>query len=91
MINLNSILIRNNNIDAIEMDGEKAMMDLEEGRYYTLNKTGSVIWDKLQEEKSILLLIKELLKEYDVEEKKCEDEIIVFLNKLINDKLIKVV
>ncbi|WP_332326988.1 PqqD family peptide modification chaperone [Metabacillus litoralis] len=58
MIKTQKILIshiaqqREGNIES-DMDGEKVMLNLENGKYYNLGGTGGVIWDLMKEPISI--------------------------------------
>ena len=70
------------NIDVTVLNGEKAMMDFNTGKYYIIKGVGNVIWDMLNEEISVGEITNRLLKEYDVSEKECEKEVLAFLEKL---------
>ena len=45
MININNVVSRRNDIDTTDLNGEIVMMDLEKGRYFSLNGVGSRIWE----------------------------------------------
>lgn len=77
-------------IDATDLDGEKVMMNLDLGKYFSLNPVGSRIWDLMDNEISIEEIIKTLLNEYNVDEKVCEKSVLEYLDKLKNANLIKV-
>ena len=40
MININNVVSRRNDIDTTDLNGEIVMMDLEKGRYFSLNGVG---------------------------------------------------
>ncbi|HSH52564.1 MAG TPA: PqqD family peptide modification chaperone, partial [Bacteroidales bacterium] len=44
-----TIIQRNPDILASDIDGEKVMMSIQQGEYYGLGKTGSFIWDILEQ------------------------------------------
>lgn len=88
-INEKSVVIRNNNIDVIEIDSEKVMMDLNKGRYFSLNKVGSRIWDMLEDEIIVQDLINLLRNEYDVNYEECEEKVVDYLNDLYKGGLIE--
>ncbi len=81
-ITMHSIISRNSQITAADMDGEIVMMNIENGNYYNLGKTGSTIWNMLQEPITLQALMEQLLDRYDVTRKQCEDDTLSFLQQL---------
>lgn len=73
-----------------DMDGEKVMLSIQNGKYYNLGEIGGEIWECLKEPISINDLILSLLAQYDVEENECRDHVFVFLNSLIEEGLAKI-
>lgn len=89
-INLNSIILRNEDIDDTDLDGEKVMMNLDKGQYFMMNEVGSRIWEIVSEPKTVKEVMLALLNEYEVEREKCEKTVIEFLSELVKSDLIKV-
>lgn len=79
---------RNHEILTSDLDGEKVMMSIRFGEYYGLGKTGSFIWDQLENPIKIKDLIDAITIKYDVDKEKCEEDIIPFLNDLLDKELI---
>ena len=52
---LETIVERNHEIDATDLDGEKVMMDLDKGQYFMLNGVGGDIWELTEKPISCLL------------------------------------
>ncbi|WP_394184128.1 lasso peptide biosynthesis PqqD family chaperone [Metabacillus halosaccharovorans] len=73
-----------------DMDGEKVMLSIENGKYYNLGEMGGEIWDMIQQPISISQLVNTLLAEYEVEKSECEEQVITFLKMLHVEGLIKV-
>lgn len=73
-----------------DMDGEKVMLSINNGKYYNLGTIGGEIWDQIIEPKSIQALINSLIEIYDVEEEECKDQVLFFLNKLLEENLINI-
>ncbi|MFP7735351.1 lasso peptide biosynthesis PqqD family chaperone [Priestia aryabhattai] len=73
-----------------DMDGEKVMLSIDNGKYYNLGELGGQIWEKIKEPLSILELIHTLMAEYDVELNVCKEQVISFLSLLLKEGLIKV-
>lgn len=95
MLKTNNIL--QNTVSQIEgcivsdMDGEKVMLNVEKGKYFNLGKIGGQIWELMKEEIPVNKLIKKLLLIYDVEQTKCEEDVVSFLEHLLNEGLIKLI
>lgn len=77
-------------IDVTDIDGEKAMMDLEKGKYFVLNNVGSSIWDIISVPSSIKEIITRLMEEYDVDTTICEQCTLEFLGRLNDAELITI-
>ena len=73
-----------------DMDGEKVMLSIEKGKYYNLGVLGGVIWELIESPITGDELVKQLLEEYDVDQKECEEEVLSFLNHLKDEELITV-
>lgn len=90
MFELNAKFIQSKKIDATDLDGEKVMMNLDLGKYFSLNSVGSKIWEIIECETSINEIVDNLLKEYDVDRKTCEESVVKFLERLKNEDLITI-
>ncbi|MGM0836098.1 MAG: lasso peptide biosynthesis PqqD family chaperone [Bacillota bacterium] len=71
-----------------DMDGEKVMFSIANGKYYNLGDVGGVIWDLLQEPKSIKSMVLQLVEAYDVDEQTCEAQVMEFITMLHKEGLI---
>lgn len=87
-IRLNSIITRNLDIDATDLEGEVVMMNLDKGQYFMMNQVGSRIWDIIKEPSTINNIINTLLGEFQVEKNQCKENVVEFLGKLKNADLI---
>ncbi|WHX41406.1 lasso peptide biosynthesis PqqD family chaperone [Mesobacillus sp. AQ2] len=74
-----------------DMDGEKVMLNMDNGNYYNLGEIGGAIWEIIKEPISIDELINNLLVEYEVDKSDCENHVISFANKLYSEGLISAV
>ena len=72
-----------------DMDGEKVMLSVHNGKYYNLGEIGGVIWELLSEPKSVKELVEYLTTEYDVSQEECEVQVQSFLNMLKKEELIR--
>jgi hypothetical protein len=74
-----------------DMDNETVMMDIEQGRYFGLNKTGTRIWALLAQPIVIRDLCDQLADEFNVPLEQCEQEVFDFLASLSGRGLVQVV
>jgi len=70
---------------------ETIVLNYDIGNYYELNEIGGFIWSLLQANNAVSVeKIKErLLNEFEVEEAVCSQELAVFLENLLHEKLIE--
>ena len=87
-INLLSIISKNPAIISSKMDDEVVMMSIEKGNYYGLNPVAAEIWEMLAAPMTIQAICDRLMEEFDVEQKKCYNEVLVYVEKLGNEGLI---
>lgn len=73
-----------------DMDGEKVMLSIRNGKYYNLGAVGGRIWDFLGSPISARQIVDLLLSEYNVERTVCELHVISFLEHLWKEGLILV-
>lgn len=89
-MNLETVVERNHEIDASDLDGEKVMMDLEKGQYFMLNGVGGDIWDLIEKPMSVQGIIKELMKQYEVSHEECESTVKDFLHNMHHANLVMI-
>lgn len=73
-----------------DMDGEKVMLSIHNGKYFNLGKVGGVIWDQIADPISIDLLMLKLMEVFEVDRHTCEEDVYTFLDELMKEGLIKV-
>ncbi|MDR6878665.1 lasso peptide biosynthesis PqqD family chaperone [Bacillus sp. 3255] len=73
-----------------DMDGDKVMMNIHNGKYYNLGQIGGRIWELIAEPASAPEIVAVLMKEYDVEQAVCEEHVGAFLKHLMDEKLVHV-
>ena len=81
-MNSNSIVARTEGLLAVDMDGTKVMLNLDTGKYYALDNIGSRIWELIEQPQPITGLVETMMAEYAVTQQQCQDDLIVFLQKL---------
>ena len=73
-----------------DLDGEAVVLELQSGRYYGLNETGTRMWLLLQEHGSVEAALRALLAEYDVAEEILREELLSFVNTLSSQRLLEI-
>ena len=61
------MLVQNPGNIVSDMDGEKVMLSIQNGKYYNLGELGGEIWDLIKEPISTQELVHSLQSQYDVE------------------------
>ncbi|ATW28172.1 lasso peptide biosynthesis PqqD family chaperone [Candidatus Formimonas warabiya] len=90
-IQLETVIIQTTGLVAADLDGEKAMMSVEKGKYYGLDATGSCIWELIAKPVTVKEVIEALMDQYDVDETTCQKDVLVFLNKMVDEGLVSIV
>lgn len=78
----NTILKRGEKHVFNEVDGELVMMNIETGEYVSMNPTGKVIWDLLEEEKPLQTVLDSLMDVFDVDSDTVQQDVIPFIEQL---------
>ncbi|MDF2844274.1 MAG: hypothetical protein K0R00_2700 [Herbinix sp.] len=85
-----TLITRKEDIMATNLDGEIVMMNIDTGNYYSLGKTGSMIWNILEESMEVRELVNKLMELYQVSEQRCEVEVMNFVKEMLKEGLIVV-
>ena len=89
-ISLNSTVKRVDNLVSCDLDGETALMSVENGKYYAMDLIGSRIWTLLVQARPVSAICSLLIEEFEVEPSQCEHDVLAFLNDLSLDNLVEV-
>lgn len=90
-IAMDTRVVQSGNLSVIEMDGEISILNLVNNNYYNLDATGTVIWGMLKAPMRIVDIIEVLLKEYEVDEALCRQDVLAFLSRMMETDNITVV
>jgi len=71
------------------LDDETMLMSVASGKCHALDLIGSRIWEEIAKPLPVSELCDRLSREFDVERKQCEHDVLVFLNELAEDGLVK--
>src|SRR5207248_2449559 len=72
------------------VDGETVLMNVGTGKYYKLDDIGTRVWTLIEKPTSVGAVRDQLLQEFNVEQAACEADVLVLLNKLLENDLIRV-
>lgn len=75
--------IRNSQTLSGRLSDELVMMDINKGKYFSLNKVATRIWDLLERPLDMKELCETLKLEYEVDEEQCQREVKEHLAEMI--------
>ena len=93
---LDELALPNNRFEAVkdhlysEIKGEGVILSLKNGKYYGINSVGSSIWQAIQNPATLPEIETLVTREYDVDQKTCRQEVLKFLERMVNEELVEV-
>lgn len=90
-ITLETTIKQIEDIDTSDIDGEKIMMNLDTGSYFTLNEIATHIWDLTEQPVRIEEVVKYLLGKYEIDEITCKEQVLGLVIELYKHQLITIV
>ena len=94
LVHLDVIYIPSEDVVAREIEGELIIVPLVAGvsdiedELFTLNDTGKAIWDMLDGERSLKVIIETLTDEFDVAASEMENDVVGFMKELIKRRMV---
>jgi len=85
-----SIIVVTKDQVSCDLSGEAAILNLKSGVYFGLNTVGASIWKLIQEPRTVKEIRDSILKEYDVNPDRCENDILEILQELSTNGLIEI-
>lgn len=86
-----SIVVVTKDQVSCDLSGEAAILNLKSGVYFGLNTVGASIWNLIQKPRTVKEIQDSILKEYDVDSGRCEQDILEILQELSTHGLIEIV
>jgi len=80
---------RNSKTISGRLHDEMVMMDMAQGKYFSLNPVATRIWELMEGPVAVEELCGQLLKEYDVDTDKCLEEVSAYLEEMVRLGLVK--
>ena len=87
---LSSTIRTSENIVSRNLQGELILLNLKTNLYCGLDHVGTKIWQLINKHKILNEVLNELMKEYDVSEAKCTEDLLNFLSMLKEKELIEI-
>ncbi|RUR31325.1 PqqD family peptide modification chaperone [Vreelandella nanhaiensis] len=84
-----TLLQRNPDMVAANLDGDLVMMNEKLGRYYGISGVGARAWELLETPASVDDLVSTICQEYDIDNNTCHQDISRFAQDLIKVNLIE--
>jgi hypothetical protein len=84
-----TILRPSPNVQGTSMEGETVLLDLSTGRYYTLNRLGSVIWEHCIGLTTISDIHADLCDRFEVASERALDDLVALANQLVQEGLLQ--
>lgn len=90
-------VLTNNRFEAVkehlysEIKGEGVILSLKNGKYYGVNPVGASIWQVIQSPSTLREIQTAITREYDVDQETCNQEVLAFLEQMVNEELIEIV
>jgi hypothetical protein len=73
-----------------DMNGEKVMLSIANGKYYNLGAIGGEIWDQIDSSKTISEIVSELLVNYEISQQECESHVLEFVDCLVKEGIVTI-
>jgi len=89
MITLDSKIESIDNIFSQKVDDEIVLFDSISEQYYGLDSVGAIMWKKIKEYNNLYLVHQSLLEKFDTDSKTLEKDLLKFVEKLIENRLLK--
>jgi hypothetical protein len=90
MIDRDSVVVRNGDLVSAPMGNELAMMDMDSGKYFVLDKVAAAVWEVIETPTAVRALCERLREQFSVSEERCVADVIPFLEKLAAKNLVRI-
>ena len=90
MINLKTILVKNEDIAWRKIDDDAILIDMDEEEVTHFNEVGTEIWITLDGEKSVAQILEHTQSLFDVDSDSAKKDVFAFLNQLLKKEMVKI-
>jgi Coenzyme PQQ synthesis protein D (PqqD) len=89
-LSLQSTVIVTSEQVSCPLGDESAILNMKNSVYYGVNAVGATVWNLLKEPRTIAEIRDTILDEYEVDEARCERDLLMLLEEMRNEGLIEV-
>jgi coenzyme PQQ synthesis protein D (PqqD) len=90
IISVHSVVVAAKNGLSRAIEKEVAILNLKNGTYYGLDRVGAYVWKLLQQPTSVAEIRSAMLEKYEIDQTRCERELLDLLGQLQSEGLIEV-
>ncbi len=90
-IDMQTTVVRNEDIIFSNMDDETVMMSIDKGEYYGVDPVGRRIWELMETPVKVSIMCETLNGEYNVGPEQCRKDVLAFLAQLSEKDVLKIV
>jgi Coenzyme PQQ synthesis protein D (PqqD) len=90
LISQDSLVVVSQDQVSSDLAGESVILNLKNGTYYGLNELGSVIWEFIQQPKTVAAICDSILEDYEVDSETCTSSVQALLSDLVNAQLVEI-
>ena len=89
-ISVHSVVVVTKDGISRSIDKELAILNLKNGTYYGLDPVGAYVWNLMKQPTRVAEIRKALLEKYEIDEVRCERELLDLLDRMRSEGLIEV-
>jgi len=71
------------------VDDETVILHQGDGVYYSVNEVGTLVWEQIQQPKSLDEVSEEIVSKYDVTHERCEQDVTEMLADMADENLVR--
>jgi len=86
----NTYPAKNKNVAWKELDGEAVVLNLDSGVYFTLNTTGTAVWQRIDGATSLEEIGRGLWEQFDITVEQAQRDLLELTQALLDEGLVKV-
>jgi len=90
-VTTDSVVVRNNQLAAADVDGRVVVLSTAAGSYFDFNQVGTEIWNMLAEPCRVGEIFHRLSQQHDVAPETVHRDVTSFLQTLVDERLIRMV
>ncbi|KUP21473.1 lasso peptide biosynthesis PqqD family chaperone [Paenibacillus sp. DMB5] len=90
VLSLETVLVQRPGNIASDMDGEKVMLNIQNGKYYNLGEVGGEIWSAIAQPAPVSRIVEVIRETFDVPAETAERDVLEFVQNLLAEDLVAI-